>query len=93
MYYVYILTNKNNEVMYVGITNNLKRRLCEHKNGILNGFSKKYHTNKLVYYEVFSNPLDAIAREKRLKGWKREKKNNLVQSFNPNWDDWSGSFI
>ena len=64
MYYVYILTNKSNHVLYIGVTNNLKRRLYEHKNELIDGFTKRYHTHKLVYYEHFQNIDDAIAREK-----------------------------
>ena len=64
MYYVYILTNKSNHVLYIGVTNNLKRRLYEHKNELIDGFTKRYHIHKLVYYEHFQNIDDAIAREK-----------------------------
>ena len=88
-FYVYILTNVNGNVMYIGITNNLKRRLYEHKNGIFEGFTKRYHVDKLVYYEHFFNIRDAIAREKQLKGWRREKKDALVETMNPDWNDLS----
>ena len=93
MYYVYILTNKTDTVMYIGETNDLRRRLCEHKNEQIEGFTKRYHVHKLVYYEEYHEINDAIAREKQLKGWKREKKNALVATKNPNLDDWSESFI
>jgi len=93
MYYVYILTNKTDTVMYIGVTNDLQRRLCEHKNEQIEGFTKRYHVHKLVYYEEYHEINDAIAREKQLKGWKREKKNALVATKNPNLDDWSGGFI
>ncbi|MBE6601525.1 MAG: GIY-YIG nuclease family protein [Ruminococcaceae bacterium] len=93
MYYVYILTNKTDAVMYIGITNDLRRRLCEHKNEHIEGFTKKYHVHKLVYFEEYSEVNDAIAREKQLKRWVRAKKNWLVESINPNWDDWSEGFI
>jgi putative endonuclease len=74
-------------IMYIGITNNLIRRAEEHKQEILDGFSKKYKTKKLVYYEWFININDAIRREKELKGWRREKKINLIRSANPRWED------
>ena len=87
MYYVYILTNATSDVMYIGVTNDLKRRLSEHCAEQIKGFSKKYHTHKLVYFEEFSDPVTAIAREKQLKSWKRAKKNALVVIKNPTWVD------
>ena len=87
MYYVYILTNHNNKVMYIGVTNNLERRLYEHKNKLCEGFTKKYNIDKLVYFEYMQDVNSAIAREKELKGWKREKKNRLVETENPKWKD------
>ena len=87
MYYIYILTSKDNAVMYIGVTNDLHRRLCEHKNERIEGFTKKYHVHKLVYFEEYSEINLAIAREKQLKAWTRAKKNLLVQTQNPNWDD------
>ena len=87
MYYVYILTGYSNKVMYIGMTNNLKRRILEHKNEQIDGFTKKYHVKKLVYFEEYTNPNEAIRREKELKGWRREKKNNLVETMNPEWKD------
>ena len=89
MYWVYILTNTANAVMYIGVTNDLRRRLLEHKNEQISGFTKKYHLHKLVYFEEYSEVAGAISREKQLKRWKREKKNWLVETKNPNWDDWS----
>jgi len=86
-YCIYILTNWSNKVLYIGVTNNLQRRLYEHKNKLIDGFTKKYNLNKLVYYECFSNINDAIRREKELKKWRREKKNNLVENMNPDWKD------
>jgi putative endonuclease len=86
-YYVYILSNRNNSVLYVGITNNLVRRLYEHKNKLVEGFTKKYNVNKLVYYELFNNPYDAISREKQLKGCGRKRKVELINSINPEWKD------
>ena len=93
MYYVYILTNKNNSVIYVGITNDLHRRLYEHKTEQIEGFTKKYHLHKLVSFEEYSNVKDAIEREKQLKHWVRNKKNSLIQEQNPNWDDFGEYFI
>ena len=88
-YYVYILTNWNNKVMYIGVTNDLERRLYEHINKLADGFTKKYNVHKLVYFEE-TNDIDvAIAREKQLKGWRRDKKNALVESQNPSWRDLS----
>ncbi len=82
-YYVYITTNISNAVLYIGVTNNLPRRVYEHKNGLVEGFSKKYKTNKLVYYETAENVNASIAREKQLKNWHREWKMNLIRSKNP----------
>jgi len=86
-YYVYIMTNRTNTVLYTGITNNLKRRIYEHKNKLLSGFTKKYNINKLVYYEIFDNSYYAIQREKQIKGGSREKKIELIKKFNPNFND------
>ena len=88
-YFVYIMTNKYNRVLYVGVTNDLNRRLYEHKNGLLEGFTKRYNIHKLVYCEETGSINDAIAREKQIKGWKREKKNQLVEMINPEWKDLS----
>lgn len=93
MYFVYIMTNKTNSTLYVGVTNDLRRRITEHKNETLDGFTKKYHLHKLVYFEEYSEVNDAIAREKQLKGWIRAKKNWLIESQNPNWNDLSESFV
>ena len=92
-YYVYLLTNKSNSVIYCGVTNDLVRRVYEHKNKLVEGFTKKYNVNKLVYYEIFKNIEGAILREKQIKGWVREKKNALVLSMNPNWNDLYESII
>lgn len=86
-YYVYILSNYTNTTLYIGVTGNIIRRMYEHKNGIVDGFTKKYHVNKLVYLEECNNVNDAIAREKQLKKWRREKKNALIYSINPEWKD------
>jgi putative endonuclease len=91
-YFVYILSNWNHKVIYTGITNNLERRLYEHKNKLMDGFTKKYNLTKLVYYEHTDDVLSAIAREKEIKKWRREKKNKLVESINPQWKDLSKEF-
>ena len=89
MYYVYILTNKSNKVMYIGITNDLQRRLYEHKNELVDGFTKKYNVHKLVYFEQTNDVYSAISREKQLKNWSRAKKNALIIRTNPHWVDLS----
>ena len=86
-YYVYILTNKSNKVLYIGVTNDLEHRMYEHKNKIIDGFTKKYNLTKLVYYEATTDVRSAIEREKQLKNWHREWKLNLVKEFNPEWKD------
>ena len=86
-YYVYILTNWNNQVMYIGVTNDIVRRIYEHKNKLIDGFTKKYNINKLVYVETANDIRDAIAREKEIKKWRREKKNDLVCASNPEWKE------
>jgi len=89
-YYVYILTNKSNEVLYIiGVTNDLVRRVFEHKSKLVDGFTKKYNLTKLVYYEVAENVESAIKREKQLKNWHRDWKINLITRFNPEWRDLS----
>ena len=89
MYYVYILTNWSNKVLYIGITNNLVRRCYEHKHKIIKGFTEKYNVNKLVYFDTTNDINEAIKREKQLKGWTRSKKINLIESINPMWNDLS----
>ena len=86
MYYVYIITNKENKVLYTGVTNNLERRINEHKNKIIKGFTSKYNVNKLVYFEETKDINEAIAREKEIKGWRRSKKVALIESVNPAWN-------
>lgn len=88
-YYVYLLTNWNNKVMYVGVTNNLIRRIYEHKNKLIKGFTEKYNINKLVYFEETGDVRAAIEREKEIKRWRREKKDELVLKINPEWRDLS----
>ena len=87
MFYTYILASNNNNVVYVGMTNDLNRRVYEHKNSLVDGFTKKYHVHKLVYYEIHRTAEQAIKREKCIKGWLRSKKNALIESFNPEWKD------
>ena len=93
LYYVYLLTNKNDKVMYVGVTNNLERRVCEHKAKMVIGFTEKYNVNKLVYFEETNDVHAAIAREKEIKKWRREKKNNLVVAVNHEWKDLSDGWF
>jgi len=85
--YVYILTNKNNRVLYTGSSGNLLTRSNFHKKSYLNGFTKKYNINKLVYYKVFADIASAHARERQIKGWKRQKKISLIEEMNPKWED------
>lgn len=82
-----MLTNWNNEVLYIGMTNNLERRIYEHKNKIIKGFTEKFNLTKLVYIETTNDINAAIEREKQLKKWRREKKDNLIESINPLWDE------
>ncbi len=91
-YFVYILTNKSNKVLYIGVTNDLIRRIFEHKNKLVEGFTKKYNLLKLVYYETTKDIESAIIREKQLKNWHREWKMNLINQFNPGWKDLSDDF-
>ncbi|MDY0081589.1 MAG: GIY-YIG nuclease family protein [Ignavibacteriaceae bacterium] len=86
-YYVYIMTNKPNGTLYIGVTNDLVRRIYEHRNKLINGFTKKYNLRKLIYFEVFDRIEDAILREKRLKKWNRQWKIELIEKTNPNWID------
>lgn len=87
-YYVYILASAS-RVLYIGVTNDLERRLWEHRQKLIPGFTKKYNVTRLVYFEDFRDVRDAIAREKQLKGWRREKKTTLIESMNPTWRDLS----
>ena len=86
-YYTYILTNKYNEVLYNGVTNDLARRVAEHRSGTIPGFTQKYNCHKLVYYEEYSEVEMAIAREKQLKKWSRPKKDTLIATMNKEWED------
>jgi putative endonuclease len=86
-YYVYLMASKKNGSLYIGVTNNLVRRIYEHKNDLIGSFTKKYRIHKLVYYEVHDDVYQAITREKRMKKWKRQWKINLIEKFNPDWRD------
>jgi len=91
-YYVYILTNKGNTVFYIGVTDDLKRRLYEHKNELIDGFTKKYKLKKLVYFEEYQDINEAIKREKQLKNWHRDWKINLIKNKNSTFKDLSESW-
>ena len=88
-YYVYILTNKTHSVLYIGVTSDLERRLYEHKNKLVKGFTSRYNLEKLVFIEQTTDAAAAIAREKQLKGWLRKKKDALIAEQNPKWHDLS----
>ena len=92
LFYVYILANASRNVLYLGVTNNLKRRLHEHRNGVNKGFTKRYNVYYLMYYETYSRVIPAIKREKQIKKWYRKQKNDLISSFNPEWKDLSEDF-
>jgi putative endonuclease len=87
-YYVYMMTNHSG-TLYVGVTNDLRRRVWEHKQKLIEGFTKRYNIMRLVYYEETPDAAAAIAREKKIKGWLRKKKIALIESFNPGWKDLS----
>ncbi len=87
--YLYLLSNQHNNVLYVGVTNDIVRRIAEHKAKINKGFSYRYNCKKLVYYETYTLMTDAIAREKQLKNWERNWKNKLINNSNPQWNDLS----
>ena len=88
MYYVYLLTNANKNLIYVGITNNLVRRVYEHKNHLdMGSYTARYNIDQLVYFETTKDVYSAISREKQIKGWNRKRKNKLVESMNPGWQD------
>ena len=86
-YYVYIMTNKNQNVLYTGITNNLLRRTYEHRTEAIESFTKKYKLHSLVYFEIFNSAIEAIEREKQVKAMNRANKNELISSFNQDWTD------
>lgn len=85
--YVYLLANKHNNVLYTGVTNDLIRRVDEHKSKLVAGFTQKYNVDRLVYYEVCGGIVAAIEREKQIKGWSRKKKQDLINALNPEWSD------
>lgn len=87
LYYVYILTNALNKVLYTGVTNDLERRCYEHKHKLVKGFTQKYNVNKLIYFEIFEDINLAISREKQIKGYSRTKKVALIDQLNKNWDE------
>ncbi|MGS2720996.1 GIY-YIG nuclease family protein [Paraglaciecola aestuariivivens] len=84
---IYIITNRHNTTLYIGVTSNLVQRIYQHKNQLIKGFSAKYNLNKLVYFEQFEDMNNAIIREKRLKKWNRDWKNRLINELNPSWKD------
>ena len=90
-YYIYILTNKS-KTLYVGVTNNLPRRIYKHKNKLMKGFTSKYNIDKLVYYKAASDVYAALSREKQIKRWRREKKIRLIETMNPEWRDLSEDY-
>jgi len=87
LFFVYILSTKNNKVLYIGVTNDLKLRIEQHRNHVNSGFTSMYNVEKLVYFELFDFVKDAIRREKQLKEWRREWKNILIEKENPQWRD------
>lgn len=93
LYYVYMMASNNRQALYIGVTNNLIRRVKEHQNGKIDGFTKMYHCVNLVYYDSTNDVSGAIDAEKRYKKWRREKKNALVESMNPEWHDLSNDII
>jgi len=86
-YYVYILASKRNGTLYIGVTSDIIKRVYEHKNGLIAGFTKKYNVHMLVFYEIHSDINQAIIREKQIKKWKRQWKLNLIEKSNPEWND------
>ena len=92
-YYIYVMTNKTRTTIYIGVSNDLVTRVVQHQCGETEGFTKTYKLNRLVYYEIFDDVRDAIAREKQLKGWRREKKNALIATLNPHWEDLSTKLL
>jgi putative endonuclease len=92
-YYVYILSSRKHGTLYIGITNDLIRRVYQHQSKAVRGFTKRYGVDKLVYFEIFDDPLSAIAREKQLKKWRREWKIQLIENQNPEWIDISHTLV
>jgi putative endonuclease len=92
LYFVYIMTNSTRTVLYTGMTNNIERRVAEHKTHQKKGFTDTYNTTSLIYYETYESPKEAIAREKQIKRWARIKKHNLIDRLNPTWEDLAESW-
>ena len=92
-YFVYIVTNKLNTVLYTGVTHNIIKRIYEHENKLVDGFTKKYNVSKLVYYEIFEDPTNAIKREKAIKNFVRRKKLALIEGFNPNYNSLNSEIL
>lgn len=92
MYFVYILSNWDDSVLYIGVTSNLTKRLYEHQHHMADGFTSKYNVNKLVYFEETCDIYSAISREKQLKGWRKTKKKQLIETLNPEWRDLSADW-
>ena len=92
-YYIYILASKRNGTLYIGVSNNLERRIYEHKNHLIKGFTEKYNVHMLVYFEQTDNIQSALQREKQLKKWNRKWKLNLIEKMNPDWKDLSRNWI
>lgn len=92
-YFVYILASKRNGTLYIGVTNNLIKRVYEHKQKTVEGFTKKYYVDKLVYFEEYKSPEEAIVREKKLKKWNRSWKLKLIEDKNSNWEDLYEKFL
>ena len=92
-YHIYFLTNTNNTALYIGVTSNLLKRVYQHKTKIYKGFTSKYNCEKLVYFEEYDTPNEAIAREKQLKAGNRKRKNDLVNQENPKWNDLSDGWL
>lgn len=86
-FFLYLMTNRSRVVLYTGVTNNLEHRVSEHRGKLVKGFTSRYKVDRLVCYEVYPDVRDAIAREKEIKGWRRSRKNALVESMNPKWAD------
>ncbi len=86
-YYVYIVTNKMHTVLYTGMTEDLKRRIFEHRNHFVDSFTRRYNTNKLIYYEVTESHEAALVREKQIKSWSRKRKEELIATINPGWSE------
>ncbi|GBD50378.1 GIY-YIG nuclease family protein [Methylopila sp. Yamaguchi] len=86
-YYVYLLASRKHGTLYIGVTNDLVRRTYEHKEGLHPGFTARHGVTRLVYFEIFDDPVSAITREKQIKKWRRDYKLNIIERDNPNWDD------